>query len=481
MIATIGRYEVERLLGRGGLGSVYLAYDPVIGRQLAIKVIPLSAGDSGLAQRILREAQVLGRLLHPNIVAIYDVGQLEDFAYIVMQYVDGKTLQQLIAPQNLITRATFREVLSSVSEALDYAHRVGVVHRDIKPSNIMVSNSGDVKVMDFGIAHVMHSDRVTDRGFVVGSIGFISPEQINGKDPAPASDQFSLAVVSYLTMTGKHPFEADTAAATVVRILHEKPEDPRQFNPTLSSEVAGVFYKALSKLPEGRYHSCADFAHALLKACDQQVWWAIQPTLRSNPAVANGFSSAASPVNEPTTNHVGEFTRMFQSLAAGPNATSETNVPRVFPEPRTTFFKAGNTRFEKIEESIKFYRDNLTGEYTALTKQAELTYRLWLCCVGIGFLLLATGIVLMFTTDLAKGAVTASSTILIYFIQKVFHQREDYYRNAADSKSKHLQYGNQWLLVIQSIDAIENADERVRRQTALVDVLTDRLRSDKKR
>ena len=149
--------------------------------------------------------------------------------------------------------------------------------------------------------------------------------------------------------------------------------------------------------------------------------------------------------------------------------------PSGFVFPQTGFFRTDKVRFEKIEESIKFYRDNLDAEYQTLTKQANLTYKLWVSCVTLGFLLLAVGVVLMFTADLAKGAITTASTVLIYFVQRVFHQREDYYRKAAGIKSRHLQYGNRWLLVIQSLDAIEDSRERIKRQTRLVDVLTEKL------
>ena len=144
----------------------------------------------------------------------------------------------------------------------------------------------------------------------------------------------------------------------------------------------------------------------------------------------------------------------------------------------TRFFAGDKVRFDKIEDSLRFYRENLKTEYQRLSHQADLTYKLWLACVAFGFFILALGIVLMFFADLARGAVTAASTVLIYFIQRVFQQREDAYRKAADEKSRHLQYGNQWLLVIQSIDAIESTSERVRRQTALVDVLTSHLHGE---
>ena len=154
MYETIGRYEVVKKLGAGGLGSVYLAEDPAIGRKLALKVIPLTAGVTDLAARILREVRVLGKLTHPNIVTLYDVGQIEDYVYIAMEFVDGEDLSARMTSRAMSPNEV-RRVLSFVAAALDYAHEFGVVHRDIKPSNIMIAREGAVKVVDFGIARAV--------------------------------------------------------------------------------------------------------------------------------------------------------------------------------------------------------------------------------------------------------------------------------------------------------------------------------------
>ncbi|MGH9496132.1 MAG: serine/threonine protein kinase [Candidatus Sulfotelmatobacter sp.] len=443
---------------------------------------------------MLREVHVLGKLSHPNIVTLYDVGQIDEYVYIAMEYIDGGTLATRQNSGRVDQRAVL-EILSAVASALDYAHGRGIIHRDIKPSNIMVTREGTVKVVDFGIARVVDAARSsqyeTQEPVILGSLGFFSPEQLRapaGEEISVATDQFSLGVVAYQLLTGRMPFEGDSVAATISNVLHQDPTPAHLVNPTLDAAVDAVLNKALDKQADQRYASCSDFVARLLEACARRPGWA--PS-RPEPEAAGKRASAGTAVpyasppntrsNETRPGRPGEFTMMFENLAAsGVLARAATaEIPTIFPEPKTTFFRAQNERFQKIEESIKFYRENLTTEYQNLTRQADLTYKLWLGCVGVGFALLAAGVTLMFVGSVAKGALTASSTVLVYFIQRVFHQREDYYRDSADSKSKHLQYGNQWLLVIQSVDAIEDAPERVKRQTALVDVLTDRLRVEK--
>ncbi len=188
MYDTIGRYEVVKKLGEGGLGSVYLAQDPAIGRKLAVKVIRATGGVADLPARILREVRVFGKLSHPNIITLYDVGQIEDKVYIATEFVDGEDLSSRMFSGGLRPDEV-RQVLSSVAAALDYAHGLGIVHRDIKPSNIMIARDGVVKVVDFGIARAVSEAQeaslkaITRDGIAVGSVGFMSPEQIEGRSP----------------------------------------------------------------------------------------------------------------------------------------------------------------------------------------------------------------------------------------------------------------------------------------------------------
>jgi serine/threonine protein kinase len=469
----LGRYKIIRQIGEGGLGSVYLGEDPAIGRQVAIKVIPLGAGGDVDYQvkRISREVAILGQLDHPNIIKIFDVGQQHNDAYIVMEYVEGGDLGQLIEARH-ITPNLAATILEDSAKALDYAHGRGVVHRDIKPSNILVSKEQRVFLTDFGIARIQKSDRTTVEFTVVGTINYMSPEQVEGKEPVGASDQFSLAVVVYQLLTGALPFGGETVGSTLHTILTSTPKLPHTQNQTISPNASPILLKALEKDPNKRYSSCAEFISELLRATDRLAQWIPRSQEgRSEEFLQGAPDSAAQSVPPPRP-----ISSQRPHEATAITRLEHLDVPTDFVLPnKSKFFRADRVRFEKIEESIRFYRDNLNADYQRLANQADLAYKLWLGCVAVGFLTLATGIVMMFVAGLAKGAVTAASTVLVYFIQKVFQQREDHYRKAADEKSSHLEYGNQWLLVIQSVDAIESSEERVKRQARLVDVLTQKL------
>lgn len=488
----LGRYKLIELIGKGGLGSVYLGEDPAIGRRVAIKVIPLGVSDADYqVKRIGREVAILGQLDHPNIVKVFDVGQESNDAYIVMEYVEGADFGQLMETGG-VTPKLAATVLEDGAKALDYAHSRGVVHRDVKPSNILVSKDHRVLLTDFGIARIQKSERTTVEFTVVGTINYMPPEQIEGKEGVGASDQFSLAVVAYQLLTGVMPFGGESVGSTLQTILTGTPKPPHTLNQTLSAGASPVLLRALEKDPKNRFPNCTEFVSELLRVTDSLSHWIPSRKDESSPRFARKAPAAAQPpasadpIPIPMPHVGGPQSVPVPTPPASPagqpsESTAITHlehldVPTDFVLPnKSKFFRADRVRFEKIEESIQFYRDNLNEDYHRLARQADLAYKLWLGCVGVGFLLLAAGIVMMFVAGLAKGVVTSASTVLIYFIQRVFQQREDHYRKAADEKSSHLEYGNQWLLVIQSVDAIENSEERVKRQSRLVDVLTQKL------
>jgi serine/threonine protein kinase len=261
----IGRYEILRELGRGAMGVVYAATDPLIGREVAVKTIRLdSLGDQAdraeLTRRLFREAQSAGILSHPGIITIYDVGESGSDAYIVMEFVAGKTLEEVLASGTPQPSATFLSILRQTGKALDYAHRKGIVHRDIKPSNIMISENGTVKIADFGIAKPTTSTSLTQAGFVLGTPSYMSPEQAQGREIDGRSDQFSLAVVAFRMMTGKLPFEGPTMTALLAKILWGEPEYESS---GLLPWLKPVFEKAFAKNPQLRFTDCTDFVRDL--------------------------------------------------------------------------------------------------------------------------------------------------------------------------------------------------------------------------
>jgi serine/threonine-protein kinase len=267
---TLGPYQILRELGRGGCGVVYLAEDPRIGRKVAIKTIHSGEGaklSDALRERFRREARSAGVLSHPNIVTIHEFNDSGDVAYIVMEYVDGMSLAEKMARERLPLGLTLK-VVQAGADALDFAHEQNIVHRDVKPANFLVSNSGFVKVADFGIAKLMDADTggLTSTGMVVGTAYYMSPEQVAAAAVTGRSDQFSLAVIAYELLTGKRPFAGDSWASVLHQIMTLDPPPVKQYRESLGDNVTLVLRKGLAKDPADRYPSCRQFAMELHNA-----------------------------------------------------------------------------------------------------------------------------------------------------------------------------------------------------------------------
>ena len=264
----LGRYHLEREIGRGAMGVVYLGRDTAINRMVAIKAIPLAAefSDAELVEarsRFFREAETAGRLNHPNIVTIYDVGEERGLAYIAMEYLKGRHLSDYAKSNNLLEPRKTLEIISRTAEALGFAHKQQVVHRDIKPANLMYDPSTDIlKITDFGIARLSGAGS-TRTGIVLGTPSFMSPEQLEGRTVTGHSDLFSLGVSLFQLLTGQLPFTADSMTGLMQQIA-EAPHPPlRAFRPDLPACVESVIDRALAKNPEARYDSGAQMAAAL--------------------------------------------------------------------------------------------------------------------------------------------------------------------------------------------------------------------------
>jgi len=257
---TLGRYRVERELGRGAMGAVYLGVDSKIGRQVAIKTMALSrefAGDELVEarQRFFREAETAGRLQHPDIVTIFDAGEDQELAFIAMEYLKGDDLQAYTQAPKMLPVPVVLSVVARVADALGYAHSQGVVHRDIKPANVMVDLPGDVvKVTDFGIARVSDSSR-TRTGMVLGTPSYMSPEQMAGRRVDGRSDLYSLGVMLFQLLAGRLPHRSDSMATLMHQIANEAAPDIRSVRPDLPESLARVVALTLEKRPEARYAS----------------------------------------------------------------------------------------------------------------------------------------------------------------------------------------------------------------------------------
>ena len=270
MSQTFGRYTVVGQLGRGAMGVVYLASDPLLNRQVAVKTVDLGVDDPTerefLRDRLLRDARAAAVLKHPNIVGIHDVFEDGGRAYLVMEYVEGDTLSARLKTNPQPDPAVILQVLRQMADALDYTHSRGVVHRDIKPANVMIDSAGTAKIMDFGIARITDSRTSTPTGMVMGTVEYMAPEQIRGEATDGRADQFALAVVAYQMMTGSTLFGPQTMATLTYKIVHETPPLPSTRNAALPRGVDAVLAKALSKTPAERFTNCAEFVRALAQA-----------------------------------------------------------------------------------------------------------------------------------------------------------------------------------------------------------------------
>lgn len=272
VLTHVGRYQIVGELGRGAMGVVYKALDPTIGRTVALKAIRLSEFHDAeererIHQRLWREAQSAGILSHPNIVTIYDVVEQDSSAFIVMEFVNGHSLANLLRKGQLPGRDDLLRYLRQVAEALDYAHKRGVVHRDVKPGNILIAEpdaqrASMAKVADFGVAKFISQD-TTHSGTMIGTPNYISPEQIEGLTSDGRADQFSLAVVIYELLGGQKPFDSDNLSTLFYQICRQDPKPVEQLNPQLPPATGRVLLRGLAKNPQDRFASCTDLMQEL--------------------------------------------------------------------------------------------------------------------------------------------------------------------------------------------------------------------------
>jgi len=271
----LGRYKVDRELGRGAMGLVFLGHDPKIGRTVAIKTMSLGQEFDedkleDVKQRFFREAETAGRLNHPNIVTIYDVGEDQELSYIAMDYLKGDNLLEHCKPDKLLPAAEIFDIIIDVAGALEYAHEQRVVHRDIKPANLIYHQAEkQITVTDFGVACLTDASK-TKTGTILGSPSYMSPEQLAGNKVDGRSDLFSLGVTFYQMLAGELPFVADSLASLMYKIANEKHPDIRMFKPDLPSCVSQIINKALHKDVERRFQSGAQFAKALTR-CQERM------------------------------------------------------------------------------------------------------------------------------------------------------------------------------------------------------------------
>jgi len=266
----IGKYKILGILGKGGMGIVYKAIDPDIEREVAIKTIRFDNFQEGtqkddLMARFIREARAAGKLSHPNIVTVYDVCREQDLTYIVMQFVEGQSLRALIDSGKRLSPPEIDALMKPVADALDYAHNSGIIHRDIKPANILIDKTNKPFLADFGVAR-MDTSTMTQSGTAVGTLSYMSPEQIKGQTIDRRADIFALGIILYELLSGKMPFHGDNISTLVYKIVNEQPQRITEINKDIPVGYDLVVQKTLAKNPEDRYQNCRQLIAALESA-----------------------------------------------------------------------------------------------------------------------------------------------------------------------------------------------------------------------
>ena len=262
---TIGKYKLVRVIGEGGMGRVYEAIDPVIGRRVAVKTISLDAvTEVETRSRFFREAQAAGQLSHPNLITIHDIGEAEGTPYIVMEFLEGMDLNRKMRQERLSYDAKM-QIMIDVCEGLSFAHGHDIVHRDIKPANIFITTNGRAKILDFGLARGALSD-VTQTGKILGTPNYMAPEQIRGDDVDHRADIFATGVVFYELLVGRKAFEGESIATTLYKVLETQPQPVHLLDEHLPAALSTVVERALAKDRVARFQTSSEMLTALVQA-----------------------------------------------------------------------------------------------------------------------------------------------------------------------------------------------------------------------
>ena len=265
------RYEIIKSIGEGGMANVYLAKDTILERNVAIKVLRGDLeNDEKFIRRFQREARSVSDLSHPNIVEVYDVGEEEGQHYIVMEYIEGRTLKQLIQKRGALTVPEVIDIMTQLTDGLATAHEAYIIHRDIKPQNIMILDNGLIKITDFGIAMTLNATQLTQTNSVMGSVHYLPPEQASGQTATAKSDIYSAGILMYELLTGTLPFRGDNAVEIALKQMKEKIPSIRKQNPLIPQSIENIILKATAKNPKNRYDSIQEMHDDLVHALDEE-------------------------------------------------------------------------------------------------------------------------------------------------------------------------------------------------------------------
>jgi eukaryotic-like serine/threonine-protein kinase len=348
-LAKTGRYEIVGELGRGAMGVVYKATDPVIGRTVAVKTIRLSAEGTGLSRpellaRFQTEARAAGLLTHPNIVVVFDAGEEDGLYYIIMELVEGRSLQALLDDGHSFPLPRVLRIMEQACSALQFAHERNVVHRDIKPANLMLTGDDTVKVTDFGTAKILQFGTVQQTAHVMGTPSYMSPEQVKGRAVDGRSDIFSLGVMLYEMVTGEKPFPGQNITTVIYKIVNEEPIPPKQVDPSIHAGISALIMRALAKDPDTRYQSCREMLDDLrnyrsLSAAPGNP----QSTMAMNPDVNATVAMSPAGVRGVHSDDTSAVARSLSARAANPGQTpilrrTGALPPVLEPKPKKSVF-----------------------------------------------------------------------------------------------------------------------------------------------
>ena len=297
MQKTVGRYELVELIGQGGMGAVYKAFDPVLRRTVAVKLISAVLDDKPQTrERFFREARAAGQLSHRNIIVIYDLGEDAGQPFLAMEHLTGASLDVRMSRGRPLSRERAVDLIIDVCGALEYAHARGIVHRDIKPANLFLTDADDVKILDFGLAHLVSSE-LTRSEAILGTANYMAPEQVRGERVDRRADLFATGAVLYELLTGRKAFEGDSFANTLYQVLETMPEPVRTYDPTIPLPLAAVVERALAKRREDRQQTAAEMARELQVSRESLKPHERYPVMLSSlPTMAGHWRAMSAPV-----------------------------------------------------------------------------------------------------------------------------------------------------------------------------------------
>jgi serine/threonine-protein kinase len=263
----VGNYKIEKKLGEGGMGAVYMGVDTMLDREVAIKALkPELASQTSIVERFRSEAVTLAKLNHPNIATLYSMFRQGEELYMVLEFVRGETLDDVMKRRGKLSAEEAIPVFCQVLDGIDHAHELGIVHRDIKPANMMLTEKGTLKVLDFGIARLLGSARMTRAGNIIGTLEYMAPEQVRGQETDGRSDIYALGMMLYEVLTGKLPFDTDNEFELMKLQTEVTPPSPREINPEITEDVEAAIMKAIEKDPEARFQTAGEFRELLIEA-----------------------------------------------------------------------------------------------------------------------------------------------------------------------------------------------------------------------